>query len=81
MNTKILALMLTLITGAATAGQDSSPRVELYGVCDVQLHDAYGRVVADEQQTVTREEANRLGEQSTQPALALSHKEIADAQD
>ncbi len=82
MKTKVVALLLTLIAGAATAGQSSPPPGKVYyDVCDVELHDAYGNVAPDDRHTVTKDKANRLAEQSTRPTPIPSHKEVADAQD
>jgi hypothetical protein len=80
MKTKVAALILTVITGSVTAGQASSPRGEFYADCDAQLHDAYGRVAPDEQQTEISNKANRTVERSPQPAPVPSYKEVSDAQ-
>jgi hypothetical protein len=80
MKTKIVALTSTPITGTTAAGQTRSPRVPYYDGCDVQLHDAYGRIAPDDQHTVFSNKANRSGERSTQPTTISSIKEVADAQ-
>jgi hypothetical protein len=80
MRTKAVAFILTVVTGSATAGQASSPHEEFYDDCDVQLHDAYGRVAPDEQQTEISGKANRTAERSPQPAPVPSYKEVANAQ-
>jgi hypothetical protein len=79
MRTKAVAFILTVVTGSATAGQASSPHEEFYDDCD-QLHDAYGRVAPDEQQTEISGKANRTAERSPQPAPVPSYKEVANAQ-
>lgn len=79
MRTKVVAFILTVVTGSATAGQASSPREEFYDVCDVQLHDAYERVAPNEQQTEIIDKANRTVERSPQPAPVPSYKEVANA--
>ena len=79
MKTRIVAIMLTLAAGPAIAGEGGNSLREAYDVCDEQLHDAFGRPVPDEPQTVTTEEANRSAGEAVQLAPLVPDEEVADA--
>jgi hypothetical protein len=80
MKIKSAAMIVTLAASSAIAGQNGASHTQFYDVCDVQLHDAYGRVAAQNQHTVIAG-VSRTPEQSMQAAPATVPKEVEDAQD